>query len=139
MIGIVIAAGVVLASFGLGPSTPPTQQGDAYYDAGRWSDAIPWYEKALQAAPGNTDVRTDLGTAYFYSGDSAKAREQWFKVLDQDPNKVQTHFNLGIMYSSQTPPDVDAATKEWETVIELAPTSEQAKTAQQNLKNLGNR
>lgn len=114
-----------------------TDLGNAYYDLGRYSEAIPWYEKAIQAAPTNTDVRTDLGTSYFYSGNLDKAKEQWFKVLEQDPNKVQTHYNLAVLYSHQTPPDMDNAVKEWQTVIKLAPDSDQAKSAQKRLQDLG--
>lgn len=111
--------------------------GNALYDSGRFGDAIPWYEKALQWVPTNTDVRTDLGTSYFYSGNLAKAKEQWFKVLEQEPNKVQTHYNLAVLYSHETPPDTENAAKEWQTVIKLAPDSEQAKTAQKRLQELG--
>ncbi len=111
--------------------------GNSYYDAGQYSDAIPWYEKALQENPTNTDVGTDLGTAYFYSGNLDKAKAQWFKVLQQDPNKVQTHYNLAILYSHETPPDMDNAVKEWQTVIKLAPNSDQAKSAEQRLQQLG--
>ncbi len=113
--------------------------GNAYYDAARWTEAIPWYEKALQAVPANTDVRTDLGTAYFYSGDIEKAKEQWFKSLEYDPDKVQTHYNLGVLYSHLTPPDTEAAAREWETVLRLAPNSEQAKSAEKNLTRMGKR
>ena len=167
--GIAVAAWVILASMGLGgkvSSQPPSsaasldavvgplmerlrqnpsdmaamvELGNSYYDAGRWADAIPWYEKALQLAPTNTDVRTDLGTAYYYSGNAERAKEEWSKVLEQDPNKVQAHYNLAILYSHATPPQMDAAAKEWETVIRLAPGSEQAKAAETQLKAIGKR
>lgn len=113
--------------------------GNAYYDSGRWGEAIPWYEQALQSIPANTDVRTDLGTAYFYSGNLEKAKEEWFKVLEQEPNKVQTHYNLAVLYSHMTPPDTENAAKAWETVIRVAPGSEQAKAAEKRLKDLGRR
>lgn len=110
--------------------------GNAYYDHGQMEDAIPWYEQALAADPTNSDVRTDLGTAYFYSGNSETAKEQWFKVLEQEPNKAQTHYNLAVLYIHQTPPDNEAAAREWETVIRLAPDSEQAQSAEEQLSKL---
>lgn len=113
--------------------------GNAYYDTKRWAEAVPWYEKALAVAPNDVNVRTDLGTAFLYSGNPDKAKEQWLKVLEQDPNKVETHYNLGVLYSGQTPPDNEAAAKEWETVIRMAPSSEQAKSAEQKLKAMGRR
>ena len=171
-VGVLIALGVLLASFADVGVTPSQQQssggqgldtgavaalqerlrqnpsdvsamialGNAYYDAKQWANAIPWYEKALQVAPTNTDVGTDLGTAYLYSGDVEKAKAQWSKVLQQDPNKLEAHFNMGIMYAfHQTPPDNDSAAREWETVIRLAPSSQQAKDAQSYLQKIGKR
>ncbi len=113
--------------------------GNTLYDAKRYPEAINWYEKALELAPTNTDVRTDLGTAYFYSGNNDKAKEQWGKVLAQDPKKIQAHFNLGVLYSGLTPPDNEAAAREWETVIQIDPTSPDAKAAEQRLKQIGKR
>lgn len=111
--------------------------GNQYYDAGFYTDAITWYGKVIEKQPNNTDVRTDLGTAYFYSGQNDKAKEQWGIVFQQDPNKLQAHMNLGVLYSSQTPPDNDAAAKEWRTVIQLAPGSPSAQQAQSLLQKIG--
>ena len=113
--------------------------GNIYYDAGRYTEAIPWYEKAVEKIPTNTDVRTDLGTAYFYSGNNDKAKEHWGKVFEQDPNKIQAHFNLGVLYSGLTPPDNEAAAREWETVIRIAPDSPDGKQAVERLKKIGKR
>lgn len=113
--------------------------GNAYYDAGRWPEAIDWYGKALELTPENTDIRTDMGTAYFYSGNSEKAKEEWLKVLDLEPNKIQTHYNLGILYTHADPPDLEAARKEWETVVRIAPDSEQGKSAQSNIDKINSR
>ena len=111
--------------------------GNTYYDAQIYTDAIPWYQKALEKQPTNTDVRTDLGTAYFYSGQNDKAKEEWAKVFQQDPNKVQAHMNLGILYSNETPPNLDGAAKEWQTVIQLAPGTPNASQAQKLLQQIG--
>ena len=111
--------------------------GNAYYDAKQYTDAIPWYEKALTKVPTNTDVRTDLGTAYYYSGNLDKAKEEWTEVLKQDPNKIQAHYNFGVLYSNLNPPDNTDAAKEWQAVIKIDPNSDQAKSAQQKLQEMG--
>lgn len=111
--------------------------GNSYYDSKRYVEAIAWYEKAVEKRPTDTNLRTDLGTAYFYTGNNDKAKEQWDIVLKQDPNKVQAHFNYGIMYSSLNPPDNDSAAREWQTVIKLAPGSEDAKQSEAKLKQIG--
>lgn len=113
--------------------------GNTYYDSRRFTEAIPWYEKAVEQIPTNTDVRTDLGTAYFYAGNNEKAKEHWYKALEQDPNKIQAHFNLGVLYNGLTPPDTEAAAQAWETVIRIAPDSPNAKEAIERLKAIGKR
>jgi tetratricopeptide (TPR) repeat protein len=47
--------------------------GNLYYDAQLYPKAIEYYQQALKIAPGNADIRTDMGTAMFYLGDSEKA------------------------------------------------------------------
>jgi len=50
---------------------------------------------ALQ--PNNPDVRTDLGTSYWYTGDADKAIASFEKALAIRPNHPGTLFNLGIV------------------------------------------
>jgi cytochrome c-type biogenesis protein CcmH/NrfG len=47
--------------------------GDLYYDGQQFPNAIQYYERALVIHPENPDVRTDLGTAYWYTGNADKA------------------------------------------------------------------
>ena len=44
--------------------------GNLYYDGQAYPQAIEYYEKAIGVQPNNADVRTDLGTAYWYTGDA---------------------------------------------------------------------
>ena len=71
--------------------------GNLYYDHKFWSEAIRYYQQALDIRPDDLDVRTDMGTAYFYSGFADKALEQFNQVLKKSPNYPNTLFNLGIV------------------------------------------
>jgi cytochrome c-type biogenesis protein CcmH/NrfG len=71
--------------------------GNLYYDRKFWSDAIRYYQQALDIRPDDPDVRTDMGTAYYYSGFPDKAIEQFNQVLKKSPNYPNTLFNLGIV------------------------------------------
>src|SRR5207237_8163233 len=51
------------------------QLGDLYYDAGRYPDAIKWYEESLALNPKDVNVSTDLGVSYFYNKDSDRTIE----------------------------------------------------------------
>jgi len=71
--------------------------GNVYYDHKVWSDAIRYYQQALDIRPNDPDVRTDMGTAYFYSGFPDQAIAQFNQVLKKSPNYPNTLFNLGIV------------------------------------------
>src|SRR5215831_10627941 len=47
--------------------------GDMYYDGQQFSNAIQYYQRALAIHPENPDVCTDMGTAYWYSGNADRA------------------------------------------------------------------
>jgi len=81
------------------PKDVPTlvKLGNVYYDHKLWSEAIRYYQQALDLRPNDPDVRTDMGTAYFYSGFPDKAIEQFNQVLKVSPNYPNTLFNLGIV------------------------------------------
>ena len=81
------------------PKDVPTlvKLGNVYYDHKLWSEAIRYYQQALELRPNDPDVRTDMGTAYFYSGFPDKALAQFNQVLKVSPNYPNTLFNLGIV------------------------------------------
>jgi len=69
--------------------------GDLYYDGQKFPSAIQYYERALAIHPENPDVRTDLGTAYWYTGNADKALAEMETSLKYKPGHPQTLFNLG--------------------------------------------
>ena len=104
--------------------------GNLYYDAGRYIEATGWYSQALGLNPNDTNVRTDLATAYYYTGDVTRAIEEGRKVLAIDGTKVQTLLNMGIWLTSQNPPNTAEALKDWQLVVSLYPGTDVAKQAQ---------
>jgi len=104
--------------------------GNIYYDAEFYGQAIPYYARELELEPNNTNVRTDMATAYYYNGDTATAIAEGRKVLAIDPNKLQTRMNMGIWLSSITPPNLPEAIQNWQVVVNLYPGSPEATQAQ---------
>jgi cytochrome c-type biogenesis protein CcmH/NrfG len=94
--------------------------GNLYYDASQWSDAIGYYTRALNETPKNPDVRTDMGIAYFYSGDADRALKEFDQALKDDPRHVQTLFNVGVvkMNGKNDPKGAIAA---WESLLKIDP------------------
>ena len=57
--------------------------------------AIEYYERALRVEPRNANVRTDMGTAYFYLGDSDRAIQEFQASLKDDPKHGANHVQHG--------------------------------------------
>jgi len=74
-----------------------TVLGNLLYDAGRYAEAVPYYQQAFALDSKNPNVSTDLGTALWYSGRPDEALAQYRKSLAADPKHAQTLFNIGIV------------------------------------------
>ena len=60
-----------------------------------YPEAIKAYENLAQAAPGSADVQSALASLYQDSGDLAKARDNYQKLLSSNPKDVAATLNLG--------------------------------------------
>jgi TolB-like protein len=84
---VAAAAGVALAACAGGgpPATPAPQD-------------LPALEAASQAKPGDADLMTRLGAAYFEAGQFERARDVLRSALVIKPGQYPTHVYLGLTY-----------------------------------------
>ena len=94
--------------------------GNIYFDASQWNDAIGYYTRALNETPNNPNVRTDMGIAYFYSGDPDRALKEFDRSLTDDPRHVQTLFNVGVV-KMNAKNDPKGAIAAWEELLKIDP------------------
>jgi len=122
----------VLGLLKLKPSDPAllTQAGNIYYDAQQFKEATDYYARALEGDPGNTDVRTDMATAYWYLGDADRALTEFDRVLKQQPNKATALLNRGIV-RWQGRMDVKGAVADWESLLKADPDFAQRSNVEQ--------
>jgi cytochrome c-type biogenesis protein CcmH/NrfG len=106
--------------------------GNMYFDAGRYPEAADWYQQALAINPRDANVSTDLGIAYYYMNDPDKALTQFDTSLAIDPQHAKTLMNIGIVraFGKQ---DLKGAAAVWQKIIDVAPSSEEARAARQAL------
>jgi tetratricopeptide (TPR) repeat protein len=97
--------------------------GNVYYDTQQYPEAISYYEKSLAQNSNSADVRTDLGTAYFYSGDVDRALAEFDQVLKKNPTHANALFNQG-MVRWKGKMDVAGAVSSWKKLLETNPTYE---------------
>lgn len=74
-----------------------TSLGNLYYDAQQYAVAVDYYARSLKTRPTDAAVRTDLGTAFWYMGDSDRAIAEFNQALTYVPNNPNTLFNLGMV------------------------------------------
>jgi tetratricopeptide (TPR) repeat protein len=109
---------------------------DVYFQASDYTTAAEWETKVLALEPKNITALLGLGAATFNEGNAVEAEKHWRAVLDLDPLNLEAHYDLGFMYFSQNPPDIEQTTAEWNSVIEIAPDSDIARTVATHLETL---
>jgi len=96
------------------------QIGNLYYDHHIYPEAIEYYTRALELRPSDVNVRTDLGTAFWYGGFPEKAVAEYQKSLAVDPTHPNTLFNLGVVRSEGLK-DPSGAIAAWEKLLKAHP------------------
>jgi len=97
--------------------------GNIYYDTQQYPVAIDYYQRFLKLQPRNTNVRTDLATAYWYLGSVDSSIAEFDKALSYEPNKPNALFNLGVV-KWQGKMDVNGAVAAWQKLLDTNPTYE---------------
>lgn len=90
------------------------------YDQRQYTQAIEWYQKALELDPKNANARTDLGTALFYSGRPQEALNEYRKSLQLDPTHGPTLFNM-IVVNLEGKHDLKAAQEAFDRLNRINP------------------
>ena len=98
-----------------------TNLGNKLYDAGRYAEAVPYYQQAFALDSKNPNLSTDLGTALFYSGRTDEALAQYQKSLAADPKHAQTLFNIGLV-RFEGKQDFLGAIESWQNLLSNHPT-----------------
>ena len=104
------------------PRTPTSalKLANFLYDQKQYNKAIEWYQRALELDPKNVNARTDLGTAYFYTGRPQDALREYDKSLAIDPKHEPTLLNA-IVVNLEGTHDLAAAQKAWDRLHKLNP------------------
>jgi tetratricopeptide (TPR) repeat protein len=112
-----------------------SQLGDLYYDAGKYPEAIKWYQESLSLNPKDVSVSTDLGVSYYYNKEPDRAIEQLQHSLEIDPTHAKTLLNLGVVRAFGKR-DLKGATEAWQKLVQVAPQSPEGQQAKQALDSL---
>src|SRR5262249_39666174 len=68
--------------------------GRAYYDSGRFEDAIQAFSETLSLEPAFPGARLELGKTYISTRENEKAAAELAAALRQDPDNAMAHYYL---------------------------------------------
>lgn len=109
----------------------PARQGDLLFEQGRYQEAIPFYQKALEASPADVDTWNDLGLALFYVGRGEDSLEVLRQGAKLEPTFQRIWLSLGFVAMRLNRPQ--EAKTAWERTISIAPTTDIANEARKFL------
>jgi cytochrome c-type biogenesis protein CcmH/NrfG len=101
-------------------ATTLNQLGILYRATHQFKEAEGYFEKSLEVDPKNADVRTDLASCLYYTGDADGALAQLNKALTYDPKHAGALMNIGII-RWKAKNDVPGAVAAWEKLLKLNP------------------
>lgn len=115
---------------------PLRELGDLYMIAEQFDEAIATERRVLEVVPNDIDARLVIGVAYYAQGDNDNAEKVWLENLALDEKNAETHYNLGFLYMSKNPPEIEKTQQHWQKVIDYAPDSDMAETVSNHLDQL---
>ena len=103
------------------------------YQAGQMDDAVRCFEAAIREEPVNSRYWVNLGVALGEKGDDLGAYAAYVRAIEINPREIQAHLNVGYLHMERE--RTAEAREAWERVVSLAPESEEAAEARENLQN----
>jgi tetratricopeptide (TPR) repeat protein len=83
-------------------------------------------QELAATAPQSAQAQQLEAEAFESQGDFDKATAQYKKILEENPQRRGIHYRLGRILVSKTPPDSDAAKKEFEEELKIDPNNASA-------------
>lgn len=105
------------------------------YDmAGKYDQAVSYYNDIIKVMPENVEARMSLAGAYFNAGQREQALAELSTVLKYRPNYDYAMYNMGVIYAAMA--ETGKAREWWNKVMTGSPTSDLARRAMEGMKML---
>lgn len=106
--------------------------GSMYEIANRLEETADYYRRYLEIEPENAQVRMSLAGVYYNNQQRQQALNELQEVLKYHPEHDYAMYNMGVIYLAEG--KKDEAVKWWHKVIDVAPSSELAHNAREQIK-----
>jgi len=111
-------------------------EGAVLNELGNISEAINTFKRALALKPGDPRALCNLGNSFYAVKDYSTAMKDYELAVKSDSTFVEGYYYIGIAFADAG--IYREAVREWEKIVTLAPNSEAAKTARENIDALKN-
>jgi len=111
-------------------------RGAVLNEMGRVTDAIASFEKALTLAPRDTKALVNLGNSFYAIQQYGEALKRYKLAVGADTTFGEGYYYIGIAFADAG--IYREAVREWEKILQVAPNSDAAKNAQENIDTLKN-
>jgi tetratricopeptide (TPR) repeat protein len=115
---------------GVPPAQADRNLGNFFYDQNDWTQAIRHYESAIRLGADDADIRTDLGNAFQFSGQTDAALEQYRTAQRMNPGHEFSLFNQGGLYLERLN-QPQKAVEIWNEYLRRFPQGQNAAAARQ--------
>lgn len=102
---------------------------DLLANSGRGTEAIQWFNKAIQLKPNDLSLRVDYGTVLMQYNYDFDAELEFKKAHELNPSDPQPLYLLGQLYEHETPPHPDQALSMYAAAATVQPDSVYANLA----------
>ncbi|GAB4253847.1 MAG: hypothetical protein OHK005_20940 [Candidatus Methylacidiphilales bacterium] len=93
--------------------------GIVLYQQGKFDDAVTVLTRAVALDPKDPKTRNYLGISASQKGMQESAEQQCRKAIELDETYGDAHFNLAVIYATQTPPAKELARRHYRRALEL--------------------
>ena len=107
---------------------------DAYFQK-KYKEAIEEFTAAVKIDPFNPVLYSNLGYAYYDSGDPEKAFEYQKKALDLDPQFANAHYGVALLYKKLG--NAAAAKEHWKEYLRIEPSGYFSRKAVTEISSMG--
>lgn len=104
------------------------------YEAESFEQAVRHFQAATAAEPNNASYFTNLGVAYGELDEATQSMAAYRRALELNPQELSAYLNLGYLYNRLE--RTNEAREMWEKVVSMAPGSDEAQEARENLEGL---
>jgi len=106
-------------------------KGAVYNELGRIPDAIASFQKVLALNPKDTRALCNMGNSFYALKDYGNAMGQYKLAVEADSTFAEGYYYIGIAFADAGM--YREAVREWENILKVAPGSEAAKNARENI------